>query len=100
MVKMTVDRIGSQVLVRRDTWLTAVNKSVPRTEKLKLREADLNGKFLFGADLVEKAKSSVADEVRDKVHEKFLKTSLTTGESNSSLGEREVIRIISEGCLS
>ena len=52
--------------MRRDTWLASINKSLPRTERLQMRQANLNGKCLFGAELVEKAKSSVAEEVREK----------------------------------
>ena len=83
MVKMTVDRIGSQVLVRRDTWLNVFPKCLPKAERLQLRHADLNGKHLFGEELVDKAKEAVSKQMRDKVNNKFLTTAMPHAQSTS-----------------
>ena len=89
MVKMTVDRIGSQVLVRRDTWLNVFPKTLPRAERLELRHADLNGKYLFGTKLVDKAKEVVSSQVRDKVNNKFLKATLPTVQTAGQSGGKK-----------
>ena len=89
IVKMTVDRIGSQVLVRRDTWLGAFPKTLPRAERLELRQASLNGEFLFGNELVEKANEVVSNQVRDQVNNRFLKVAMPSAGGQQNAGPKK-----------
>ena len=72
MVKMAVDRIGGQVLARRDNWLRAMPRQLPTAMKVKFRNADLNGQRLFPRGLVDEAVASVREARQDMCQERYL----------------------------
>jgi hypothetical protein len=82
LMKMTVDRLGSQALVRRDAWLGHFNDALPKAQKLELRRLDISGKYLFGMEEVEKAKLSVKAEKTDLMQDKLLKSQLSVRSSD------------------
>jgi hypothetical protein len=88
MMKMTVDRIGSQVLSRRDSWCNAMTSELPVAEKLKLRQEPMTGKMLFGTSAVARAKKSLKEEKDDLVQNKILESvaAVTGGKSARGRG--------------
>ena len=74
IIKMTVDRVCTLGLMRRDSWFQAFDQSLGRPERLKLRQAELNGNFLFGEDMVQEAIKSVKEDMSDRVKEVILKS--------------------------
>ena len=90
IVQATVGRVSTQVLVRRDAWISRMSRSLPGVEKRKLRVVDFNEKKVFTSSSLEHAKSQVKDDKASKVQDKILGANIevkSKGENKPPSGE-------------
>ena len=73
LIKMTINRIGSQVLIRRDNWFNNFTTVPSSFVTSSLRQSDLNNDGLFGEALLLSLLKDVKDDKQDDVQDAFLR---------------------------
>jgi hypothetical protein len=86
LIRMTIGRIGDQVLVRRDNWFNSFNPEVSRAVRMEMRQANLNSDGLFGHEVVSKADSQTKALKVDDVQDKFLQGASKEGATETERG--------------
>ena len=71
--QMTLNRVGSQILLRKDAWIGVFSSHLPAAEKLRLRGGpSLNTHRLFSEEALSRAEETLHRIKGDKVHDELL----------------------------